>query len=328
MEKLCAVGVDLGGTHFAVGVADDSGRLLVKNSRRTEPRRSFETIVRDITETVMLSVKQAGLKIEDISGTGFGVPSTIDPKTKRLIFANNLSWLNMDLVTEYGRHIPGPVYIENDADCAALGEVMTDPEACKNVLMLTFGTGVGGALVINGEIFRGCDGFGIEPGHIVLVYGGRECNCGNAGCVEAYSSVTALVEQTREKMAAYPDSLMWKICVNPSGRRDPNMAGGRTAFIAARKGDRAALELLDEYFAITGQAIANFITLFRPEKVIIGGGLSNEGSGFIVPLFEAAKKRYYGSGLMPMPPFSKARLGNDAGIIGAAMLAIKGSCDT
>jgi glucokinase len=269
----------------------------------------------------LLTAGQAGMQIEEIAGTGFGVPSTIDPHTKKLIFANNLSWLDRDLAAEYGRLIPGPVYIENDADCAVLGEAVTD--SCKNVLMLTFGTGVGGGLLIDGNIFRGCDGYGIEPGHITLVYGGRECNCGNCGCVEAYCSVPALVRQTREKMAACADSLMWEACVDSNGRRDPSLAGGRTAFNAARKNDSAARELLDTFINMAGQAVASLITVYRPQRVIIGGGLSSEGDNFIVPLYEAAKKRFYGSGLMPMPPFSRARLGNDAGIVGAAMLAMQ-----
>ena len=322
MEKKYAIGVDVGGTHFAAGVVDYRGILLAKNSRPTKSERSFEIIVQDIAGTVKLTVEQAGLSIGDITGTGFGVPSTIDPTTKKLIYANNLSWLNQDLTAEYGRYIPGPVYIENDAGCAVFGEVKTDPEPCDNALMITFGTGFGGGLVMNGKIFRGCDGFGIEPGHTVLVYGGRKCNCGNSGCVEAYASVTALVELCREKMAACPDSLMWESCTDPSGKRELKMAGGRTPFIAARKGDRAALELLETFTNMAGQAIANLITLFRPEKVIIGGGLCNEGDYFITPLYEAAKQRVFGSGLMPMPPFNRARLGNDAGIVGAAMLAL------
>ena len=336
MGNLYAAGIDVGGTHYAVGIVDGSGNLLAKNARPTGAQRSFEEIIREIAETVVLSVEQAGQKIEENAGTGFGVPSTIDPRTKKLIFANNLSWLNQDLCGEYGRYVPGPVYIDNDAGCAALGEVMTGPggilgpsgerrgEEGQSALMITFGTGFGGGLVIDGKIFRGCDGFGIEPGHTVLVYGGRKCNCGNSGCVEAYASVTALKELTREKMAACPDSLMWEKCTGPDGSPDPDKVGGRTAFAAARKGDRAALELLEEFTSMAGQAIANLITLYRPQKVIIGGGLCNEGDYFIKPLYEAAKKRIFGSGLMPMPPFSRARLGNDAGIVGAAMLALSG----
>ena len=317
-----AVGIDVGGNHFAAGIVSRDGSLLVKNARPAKPERSFEAIVQDMAETVALSLKQAGLSPGDIAGTGFGVPSTLEPATRRLIFANNLSWLNRDIAAEYSRHIPGPVFIENDADCAVLGEVMTD--TCTNALMITFGTGVGGGLVIDGKLFRGCDGYGIEPGHMALVYGGRECNCGNRGCVEAYCSVPALVQRTRETMAACPDSLMWETCTDQSGRRDEGMAGGRTAFTAAKKGDRAAQELLDEFIGMAGQAIGSLITVFRPEKVIIGGGLSNEGDSFIIPLYEAAKRRYFGSGLMPMPLFAKARLGNDAGIVGAAMLAFSG----
>ena len=317
-----AVGVDIGGTHFSVGIVDRGGNLQVKKSLpiAVEP---FEVIVKNIAETVLFLVNQMGLKIEENAGTGFGVPSTIDPRTKKLIFANNLSWLDKDLTEEYETFIPGPVYIENDADCAAFGEAMVDPEPSRNVLMITFGTGFGGGLVMDGKIFQGGDGFGIEPGHTVLVYGGRKCNCGNYGCVEAYASVSALVERCREVMASSPDTLMWENCINARNVRDLNLADGRTPFIAAKKGDKAAVEVLKEFTGMAGQAIANLITLFRPEKVIIGGGICNEGDYFIAPLFEAAKRCIFGSGLMPMPFFNKARLGNDAGIVGAALLAIQ-----
>jgi glucokinase len=318
-----AAGVDIGGTHYAAGIAGRDGVLLAKKSRPIGAERPFEVIVKEIAETVLLTAEEAGLKSGQIAGTGFGVPSTINPRTKTLIFANNLSWLDRDLAGEYGKYISGPVWIENDAGCAAFGEVMTDPEHCDNALMITFGTGFGGGLIMNGKIFRGCDNFGIEPGHISLVYGGRKCSCGNSGCAEAYASVTALIERVREKMAACPDSLLWENCVDPAtGRRDLARVDGHTPFAAARKGDKAALETLEEFTGFAGQAIANLITLFRPEKVIIGGGLCNEGGYFIGPLFEAAKARVFGGGLMPMPPFSKARLGNDAGIAGAALLAI------
>jgi len=318
-----AIGIDLGGTKFAVGVVDRDGKLLVKNSRPTGPERSFEEIVKDIAETVKLSLEQSRLSIEESAGTGFGVPSTLDPKTKKLIFANNLYWLDKDLASEYSSFIPGPVYIENDADCAALGESAVDPSTCKNTLMITLGTGFGGGLILDGNIFRGCDGYGIEPGHAVLVYGGRECNCGNRGCVEAYVSATALAERCREVMVVCPGTKMWESCVNSRGERDLNLVEGDTAFLAAKKGDPAALELVEEFTGMAGQAIANLITLFRPEKVIIGGGLSNGGDSFIEALFEAAKKGIFGGGIMPMPSFSKALLGNDAGIVGAAMLAFR-----
>ena len=325
MKNLFAAGVDVGGAHFSAGIVDQNGTLLAKKSLPITADQSFEGVVKIIAETVLLLTEQAGLKIEESAGTGFGVPSTLDPKTKKLIFANNLYWLDKDLAGEYSGCVPGPVYIENDADCAALGEAMVDPAASRSTLMITFGTGFGGGLVMDGKIFRGCDGFGIEPGHIVLVYGGRQCNCGNSGCVEAYASAAALVERSREAMAACPDTLMWETCIDPRGRRDPNLADGRTPFIAARKGDRTALEVVKEFTTMAGQAIANLITLFRPEKVIIGGGLCNEGDYFIGPLFEAAQSRIFGAGLMPMPPFSKALLGNDAGMIGAAFLAIRGT---
>ena len=318
-----AIGIDMGGTHFSAGIVDTEGTLLAKKSLPVTAQQSFEDVVKNISDTVVLLAEQTGFDIKKSRGTGFGVPSTVDPKTKKLIFANNLYWLDKDLTAEYSSYISGPVYIENDADCAVLGEVTVDPSACKNTLMITFGTGFGVGLVIDGNIFRGCDGFGIEPGHTVIVYGGRPCNCGNCGCVEAYISAPALIESCKEAMAACPDTLMWESCINSKGERDPELTDGRTPFDAAKKGDKTALEILKQFTGMAGQAIANLITSYRPQKVIIGGGMSNQGDFFIDPLYEAAKRGFFGSGLMPMPPFSKALLGNDAGIVGAAMLAMR-----
>jgi len=314
-SKRYYAGIDVGGTHFGVGIVDENRKLLSKQSMPTGAGRPFGVIVKEMADTAKTLIARAGLAESQINSVGIGVPSTVDPKTGHVVFANNLDWRDLDLVGEFRKSWDIPVYMENDADCAALAESMDDSVKGKNTLLITIGTGFGGGLILNGKIFKGGDNSGFEPGHLVLVYNGIPCTCGNYGCVESYASVTALIRQTKEKMRACPDSLMWKECGN-----DPEKVDGRTSFDAAKKGDAAAREVVDGYISYTASGIANLITLFRPELIIIGGGLSGEGDYLIKPLYETAKSRIYAGELLGMPPIVPARLGNDAGIIGAALL--------
>jgi glucokinase len=225
-------GIDVGGTHFAIGVVDGDGKLLAKHTMPTGAGRPFRVIVKEMADTAKQLIAREGLAESRIAGVGIGVPSTIDSKTGRLIFANNLDWRDLDLIGEFRKSWNIPVYVENDADCAALAESMDDAAKGKNTLLITFGTGFGGGLIMNGKIFKGGDNSGFEPGHFVLVHKGVQCTCGNYGCVEAYASVSALVRETKEKMRACPDGLMWKEC-----GADPEKVNGHTSFDAAKKGD-------------------------------------------------------------------------------------------
>jgi glucokinase len=308
-------GIDIGGTHTAIGLADEKGRLLIKQSAATAIGRPFGDVVREMAETAKALVKRAGLSEDRIRSVGIGVPSTIDPKTGHVAFANNLNWRDLDLAGEFKKNWNIPVYLENDADCAALAEAMEGPGAGKNVLMLTIGTGFGGGYILGGKIFKGGDNSGFEPGHSVLVHDGEPCTCGNRGCLEAYASVTALIRQTKEKMAAFPQSLMWRECGGNLEAVD-----GRTSFDAAKKGDPPAAEVVEKYIGYAASGVANLVTLFRPELIIIGGGMSAEGDFLLKPLAALAGERIYAPDLLGMPRIIQARLGNDAGIIGAALL--------
>ena len=308
-------GIDIGGTKIAFGVVDEDRKLLANRSVPAGAGRPFEVIVKEMADMVKIVTADAGFGTDRIASVGIGVPSTVDPKTGRVVFANNLDWRDVDLTGEFRKHWDIPVYMENDADCAALAEAMEGPAAGKNVLVITIGTGFGGGFIMNGRIFKGGDNSGIEPGHSVLIFNGELCTCGLRGCVEAYASVTALIRQTRQMMEARRDSLMWQECGG-----DLEKVDGRTSFNAAKKGDAAANEVVKQYIEYAAAGIANLITLFRPQMVIIGGGISEEGDYLLKPLHEAAGSRIYAAGILSMPPLQKARLGNDAGIIGAALL--------
>jgi glucokinase len=309
------IGIDVGGTHTAIGVVDENQKLLVKRSLPSAAGRPFGEAIGEIADAAKAAAVEAGLDPAQINSVGVGVPSTIDPKTGHVVFANNLAWRDLDLKGAFEKNWDIPVYLENDADCAALAEASEGPAKGKNVLMITIGTGFGGGYILNGKIFKGGDHSGFEPGHSALVYNGEPCTCGKRGCVEAYASVTALIRQTKEKMHAFPESSMWQECGG-----DLEMVNGRTSFDAAKKGDGPAREVVDRYISYAAEGIANLVTLFRPELIIIGGGLSAEGDFLLKPLYALAESRIYAADLLGMPPLIQARLGNDAGIIGAALL--------
>lgn len=312
----CYLGIDLGGTNIAVGVVDLDGKILFKASEPTDSKRSFEDVVKNMVELSKMVLSKAGFSQTDIDFVGMGVPSTIEPKTQKVVFANNLGWKDRDVVAEFHKHWDIPVRIENDADCAALGELSgEDVKKYDNSLMITLGTGVGGGLIMGKKIFRGCDGTGFEPGHTIICYNGLDCTCGCKGCYEAYSSVTALIRQTKDKMQVSPDSKMWQAC---SGSVE-NVTG-RTAFDAAHQGDKPANEVVEQFIDYVSVGIANIVTMFRPDIVIIGGGISEQDEYLLKPLREKVKEKTYASDIIGVPPIIKAKLGNDAGIIGAAML--------
>ncbi len=313
------LGIDLGGTNIAACVTNADYELLAKHHRPTQHTRPFEEIVADMAEAARQTLRQAGLAESDVAYVGIGVPSPVHPVTRRVVFANNLMWRDLDLVSEFQKHWDIPVYLGNDADCAALGEsVAGAAKDYDSVMLITLGTGVGGGLVIGKKLFLGGDGFGTEPGHVTLVDDGFPCTCGRLGCVEAYASVTALIRQSLDAMSVYPHSLMWDEC-----ERDMNRVNGRTAFDAAKKGDAPAKAVVERYIRYLGHAISSYHTLFRPEVYLIGGGVSNEGEYLLSPLRAIVAGTIHGKGTMETPKILKARLGNDAGLIGAALLGVQ-----
>jgi glucokinase len=251
---------------------------------------------------------------------GIGAPGAVDPVTDLLTYAPNLDWKNVPLAYEFKKHIDLPVHIANDADCAALGEYSAGAAGeYQSVLFITLGTGVGGGLIIGGRIFMGASGYGFEPGHTTLVLGGVRCGCGREGCIEAYASVTALIRQTIQAMALYPQSLMYSICGGEFSR-----VSGRTAFEAAKQGDRAGRQVVEQYAYYVGAGISSLVTSLRPHAVLVGGGISNEGDYLLEPVRSAVAETIYAKDTVPMPVILKASLGNAAGIIGAALLESQG----
>lgn len=310
------LGIDLGGTNIATGVLDESYRFLARHNVSTLGTRPFDVVVRDMATAAQEVLAKAGLTEKDISYVGIGAPSTIDPNTHHVVFANNLGWKDADLEGEFRKSWNVPVRIGNDADCAALGEALAgSAKDYDSMMLLTLGTGVGGSFILDKKIYLGGNGYGCEPGHSVLVYNGELCTCGRRGCLEAYASVTALIRQTVEMMAAYPRSLMRELC-----EHDLRKVSGRTAFDAAKKGDEAALRVVENYVNYLSAGIVSLVTSFRPAVVLLGGGISNEGDYLLEPVRRLVRETLYNADMIEAPAILRASLGNDAGIIGAAFL--------
>jgi glucokinase len=310
------IGIDLGGTNIAAGVVDEDHHIIARHHVRTCTSKTFEELVADIAKTAYDVVDKVNLSMNEIVSVGLGTPSCINPQTGMLVNANNLNWKNVPLPKEMEKHFQMPVYIRNDADCAALGEVLAGAaREYDSALMVTLGTGVGGGIIMGKQIFNGYDHMGAEIGHTKLMFDGIKCTCGQYGCFESYASATALIRQTKEAMQQHPESLINELCGN-----DMNAVDAKTAFDAARLGDAAALKLIDKYINYLAAGLSTLIVIFRPQVIIVGGGISNEREYLIEPLKQKLITYTFASEQIGVPHVIAAELGNDAGIIGAAMI--------
>ncbi len=314
------IGVDLGGTNIAVGIIDESGKLLCKKSVPTLAQRGEDAIIEDIAKTVKEIVSENGFSMEDIKNVGIGSPGSVDSEKGVVITACNLNFKNTFLKQKLEKLLEKDVFVDNDANCAAWGEAMAGvSKGTHSSVMVTLGTGVGGGIIVDNKIVSGFNFFGGELGHIIIEASGKMCPCGRQGCWEAYSSASALINLTKQAMEENPDSII-KDIVEANGK-----VSGKTAFEAARKGDKVGQAVVDEYIKYLTIGIYNVITIFQPEVVVVGGGVSNEGDGLFVPLTEMVNKLSYISEFLAEEKKTKvlkASLGNDAGIIGAALLGI------
>ena len=311
------IGIDLGGTNIALGLVTDEGKLLKKKSVPTlAQERTGDEIVEVMVKETLALIKEEGLSESDIRSIGIGSPGVTDPANGVLVHTVNLPFLNTQFRKIFSKYTKIPMYLNNDGNCAALGEVVSGGAAgYTNCVMITLGTGVGGGIIVNGKMVTGFNGAAGEVGHMVIHAGGELCNCGRRGCYERYASATALIKFTKEAGAKNPDSIINQLCEG-----DLEKVSGRTAFQAARQGDATAQEVVDKYIQDLGDGIINFISIFQPEVILVGGGVSNEGDNLFTPLRKYVSDNEFAGEYIPKTKILKATLGNDAGIIGAAML--------
>ena len=311
------IGVDLGGTNIVAGVINENYEIIGRGKAKTNLPRPAKEIFADIVKCVRLACEQAGISEDEIESIGIGTPGSVDKKTGVILYANNLDFYNVEAVKMVNDQLPGvKVFIENDANCAALGEAL----ACcgkgkNNFVAVTLGTGVGGGIVLNGKLLTGCNDAGGEIGHVAIKFDGEPCNCGRIGCWERYASATALVKQTKQAMLENPTSKMWELCDG-----DLNNAGGRTAFDAMRLGDAAGTEVVDTYIKYVAIGTVNIVNIFQPDLICFGGGICNEGETLLVPLRRHVAEWRYSKKQEIQTEICRATLGNDAGVIGAALL--------
>lgn len=315
-----SIGVDLGGTNIAVGIVDEHDSIIKKGSVPTLAQRGPVPIVQDMAALCKKLLSECGISPQEAEGAGIACPGTVNPKTGIVEYANNIKFIDFplrDLFAEDMGIPPEKIAIGNDANLAALGEAVAGAaKGTSSSIMITLGTGVGGGVILDGKILTGCAYGGAELGHMVIEYGGRPCSCGRKGCFEAYSSATALIKMTKEAFEAESDTLMHEMCAGDVAR-----VGGKTAFAAMKKGDKAAAKVVDTYIRYLACGIANLINIFQPEVLTIGGGISGEGDALILPLKEKLSCEIYSKDGTLKTDIRKAELGNDAGIIGAAALA-------
>lgn len=310
------IGVDLGGTNIVAGVVDSYYKILAKGKRKTACPRPANEILDDIAACVREAVAEAGISMDDVQSIGIGTPGSINKRMGIIEYANNLGFEKVPARDILLNYFDKPIYLENDANCAALGEAVAGVGGnVENFVAITLGTGVGSGIVVNGKIVNGCNDAGGEMGHSVIVVDGEPCTCGRKGCWEAYSSATALVRQTKACMQDNKDSLMWEIVGG-----DIDKVNGRTAFDGMRKGDTAAKHVVDRYIKYLAAGITNAVNVFQPDVLCIGGGIGNEGETLLSPIREYVERERYSIYCGKQTQICSAVLGNDAGIIGAALL--------
>jgi len=311
------LGIDLGGTDIKAGVIDEEFNIIAKHVIPTKPKRTADEIIADMAAAGKTAVENAGLTEEDIIHVGVGVPGTVNSKTNVVVLTPNVGWRNIDFIPLFNKYWDIPVFLGNDADAAALAEVFAGAaRGYDNAIVLTLGTGVGGGFVFDKKIFTGC-GFGTEPGHIIIVVDGEPCGCGARGCLESYASVTALIREAKLIMTEYPDSLLHELC-----GRDVSRVNGKLIFDAVKKDDTAAKKIVADYVKYLGAGIASLCNALRPQVVILGGGVCNAGEPLFGPLDEIVQSLIFVTEEGEIPPILRATLGNDAGIIGAALFGI------
>jgi len=308
-------GIDLGGTFIKCGIVDGEGKLLIKDKIPTGSERPYNEIAADMANLALTLAKKAEVSLEAV---GIGSPGTVDSAKGVIVYSNNIKWENVPLAKAVGEVVKLPVYITNDANAAALGESFAGAgKNLKNLVFVTLGTGVGGGIIIDGKLYEGGYSAGAEIGHTLIKMNGEKCTCGRRGCLEAYASATALIKQSKAAMEKCPDSVMWRICGGVSENVD-----GKTAFDGMRAGDKAATKVVKTYVRYLAEGITNLCNIFRPDAVILGGGICAEGDTLLKPVKRSVNRNIFGGVRYAPVKIFTAKLGNDAGVLGAARLAM------
>ena len=307
------LGIDLGGTFIKGGIVDDLGNILVDGKVPTESDGGSEVVARNIASLCGSLLEKLHLTASDVVGIGMGVPGMIDSERGEVVYSNNLGWEHFMIGERVGELTGLTVKIANDANVAALGEAKFGcGKSYTDTVLITLGTGVGGGIVLGGRLFEGNKSAGAELGHSVIMAGGEPCSCGRRGCLEAYASATALIRETKRAMEKNPESKMWQC-----GGLDK--VDGKVAFDYLET-DEVARAGVKTYTDMLGVGLVNIANVFRPEAIMLGGGVCAEGERLTKPLQDYMDREIYAGSKGPAVKILIAELGNKAGILGAAAL--------
>ncbi len=312
------IGVDVGGMSIKAGLVNNEGVILHKSSKKTNSvEGGKEALLNDIHDLMVEMVDYAKSNGLNPLAIGFGIPGVVNNKLGTIDYACNLHVEDVSLKDSL-KDLNLPVFLSNDANVAALAEERFGAaKGYTDVVLLTLGTGIGGGVVINDKLFEGVEGKGAELGHTTIVVDGHECGCGRRGCFEAYASASALLKSTKEEMMKNPNSIMWDYCDH-----DIEKVNGLTSFECSKKGDETAIKVIDTYVKYLSEGILNFCNIFRPQIILIGGGISNQGDYLLNKVVAYCEKYNYGYSHCPKVEIKIASLKNDAGIIGCACLCM------
>jgi glucokinase len=295
------IGIDLGGTNTAAGLVDEQGKIIDRESVKTNLPTAIDRIIRDIAHLCRSLMARHGLTNENIAAVGVGVPCTANKATGWMEDADHLGFSAGPLVQPLQDVLQLPVRMGNDADCAAWGEYKAGAYDSDSFILVTLGTGVGGGIIMGGKLITGVNNAAGEIGHMTIRMDGLPCDCGRQGCLERYASATALITEAC-KATGEP------------------ITEAKTVFDRAAAGDPVCRSLLDQYTTYLAEGLANLINIFGPGYVCIGGGVSHAGDALLQPVKEKTYQRMFAKAATRKPQIILARLHNDAGILGAALL--------
>lgn len=307
--KKYLLGIDLGGTFIKGGILNSDGTVVTIKQIPSERELGKEKVSNNIVKLVNELISSTKISLNDCKGLGIGIPGMVDAKTGEVIFANNLNWKNFNIVKYLKEKLDIEIKIGNDANLACLGEYkFGGGKSFENLIFITLGTGVGGGVIIDGKLLEGNMGAGAELGHSVIVCDGRKCTCGRKGCLETYASATALIKSAKEEALKNPESKLNLFEID-----------GKLPFTLYNE-DLSAKKVVDEYINYLACGLINFANIFRPEAILIGGGISNQGDNLIKPLQKILDEEIYAGNAGPKVILKTGCLKNDAGFIGAAAL--------
>ena len=310
--KNYVVGVDLGGTKISTALSDIEGNIVCKTTVPTNAQEGEMAVLNRIINSIDKVISEGKLSYNDVEAIGIGSPGPLDAKKGIIITTPNLPFKNFDLVKPIAKKFEVPVFLDNDANVAAIGEFMFGAgKGAENIVFFTVSTGIGGGAILNGKVYRGHTSNALEIGHMTVAPNGPRCNCGNIGCVEATSSGTSIAKRGHEALATN---------VETSLRKYENVTSYEV-FVEAAAGDPVAKDIIDEAMNYLGIAVANSVAIFDPEYVIIGGGVSKAGNVVFDTIRKVVDKRCFKS-MAESVKIVPAGLGTDAGLIGSVALAL------